>query len=230
MGRPADPHAKTDLLRAAEAVFAERGLDHAKVEEITSRAGRSKGAFYLHFSSKEDAFRQIVESLLARLASCLEDRHDLYGPAMPPDGGAAVLAFWHARDLEILEFMWRNRALVRLMLEGGKSAAYAHLIDEFAERSREQTERILRWGVQVGLYRADLDVEIASLVVAGAYDRLVREVVRKPRKPDLARVARALQRSLMLGIATPVLASHVEAPIQKKPGIGRVRRRISTGG
>src|SRR5690349_20696006 len=70
--RLADPNAKIDLLRAAEEVFAERGLDHAKVEQITERAGHSKGSFYLHFSSKEDAFRQIVESTLARLAACLD--------------------------------------------------------------------------------------------------------------------------------------------------------------
>ncbi|MGZ3427448.1 MAG: TetR family transcriptional regulator, partial [Polyangia bacterium] len=61
MARPPDPNAKIDLLRAAEAVFAERGLDHAKVGEITERAGHSKGSFYLHFENKEDAFRQIVE-------------------------------------------------------------------------------------------------------------------------------------------------------------------------
>ena len=72
MPRPADPNAKIDLLRAAEAVFVERGLDNAKVEEITERAGHSKGSFYLHFDSKEDAFRQIVESTLARLATCLD--------------------------------------------------------------------------------------------------------------------------------------------------------------
>ena len=71
MSRTPDLTVKIQLLRASEQVFAARGLALAKVEEITRRAGTSKGAFYLHFASKEEAFRQVVESFLARLASLL---------------------------------------------------------------------------------------------------------------------------------------------------------------
>ena len=78
MSRPADRRAKIELLRAAEAVFVEHGLGASKVEDITARASVSKGAFYLHFESKEDCFRQIVEGFVAKLASCLDD-----GPPPP---------------------------------------------------------------------------------------------------------------------------------------------------
>ena len=44
MPRLADHRAKIELLRAAEAEFAEHGLAAAKVEAITARAGVSKGA------------------------------------------------------------------------------------------------------------------------------------------------------------------------------------------
>src|SRR6188472_1728918 len=78
--RPADPNAKVALLRAAEAEFVERGLDRARVEDITARAGRSKGAFYLHFTSKEDVFRQIVDHFLSRMSDCIEGE-----PPLPAD-------------------------------------------------------------------------------------------------------------------------------------------------
>ncbi|HEY1584251.1 MAG TPA: helix-turn-helix domain-containing protein, partial [Polyangia bacterium] len=106
MARPADPNTKIDLLRAAEAVFAERGLDNAKVEEITERAGHSKGSFYLHFGSKEDAFRQIVESTLARLATCLDAGEIDKSVRLPP---AEHVEEWRAHDLEMFEFIWANR-------------------------------------------------------------------------------------------------------------------------
>ena len=60
MPRLADRRARIELLRAAEAAFTERGLAAARVEDITERAGVSKGAFYLHFQSKDDCFKQIV--------------------------------------------------------------------------------------------------------------------------------------------------------------------------
>src|SRR5580693_286916 len=100
MPRPADRRAKIELLRAAEAVFVEHGLTAAKVEDITARAGVSKGAFYLHFPTKEDCFRQIVEGFLAKLASCLDE-----GPPPMLVGGVSDLprhlAEWHAHDVEI---------------------------------------------------------------------------------------------------------------------------------
>ena len=71
MSRVADPTARISLLRAAEEVFAKKGLESAKVEEIARLAGVSKGAFYLHFSGKEEAFLQVVEAFLARCGSLL---------------------------------------------------------------------------------------------------------------------------------------------------------------
>jgi AcrR family transcriptional regulator len=203
MARPSDPNAKIQLLRAAETVFGERGLDQAKVEHITDRAGVSKGSFYLHFENKEDAFRQIVETMLARMASCIED--DLLVERTIPAGAVAaraVLDFWLEKDVEIFEFIWQNRRVVRLMLEGGRSASFAYLIDDFAERCRTHTKQFLEWGRSKGLYDKGLDVELASLLIAGAYDRVARQLVRADRKPNLRELFGSLQRLLVTGLGT----------------------------
>ncbi|HEY7956128.1 MAG TPA: helix-turn-helix domain-containing protein [Polyangia bacterium] len=207
MSRPADPNAKIDLLRAAEAVFVARGLDLARVEDITERAGRSKGAFYLHFGSKEDAFRQIVETMLARLADCIDEAAGDLEAESGLDGAPLFFQRWRDKDLEIFEFIWQNRGVVRLLLEGGKSAAFGYLIDEFAERSRRHTVRMLSWGVRQRMFRGDLDVELASLVIAGAYDRVARELVRRTRRPELARMLGEVQRLLLAGVQSRALAS-----------------------
>src|SRR6478609_1277980 len=111
MSRIADPRAKIELLRAAESVFAEHGLNASKVEHITARAGVSKGAFYLHFESKDDCWRQIIEGFVAKLANCL-DLPSVTGADLA-SGVAEHLEQWHRRDLEILEFCWQNRAIFR---------------------------------------------------------------------------------------------------------------------
>jgi AcrR family transcriptional regulator len=48
------------ILDAALSVFAEHGIDAAKLEEIAARAGVSKGTIYLYFSSKEELFKAVV--------------------------------------------------------------------------------------------------------------------------------------------------------------------------
>jgi AcrR family transcriptional regulator len=184
MPRVADRRVKIDLLRAAEAAFAERGLTRARVADITARAGVSKGAFYLHFKSKEDCFQQIVEGFIARLAGCVEPPVDLHDGA--PAAAAEILRRLHAHDIAVIEFCWQNRALLRMMLAGGGGAPYAYLIDEFAARMAKQSEGWLRIGMRVGLYRADMDPAVVAAMISGAYDRLVRELIQQERRPDIA--------------------------------------------
>jgi AcrR family transcriptional regulator len=214
MSRPADPNAKIDLLRAAEEVFLEHGLERARIEDITGRAGRSKGAFYLHFESKEEAFRQIVETFVARLSGCIDAANDAHLTAVAEP--ESFLQRWAEIDLEILEFMWQNRGVVQLMLEGGGSFDFNYLIDEFAERSRENTKRLLEWGAEHGLYRADLDVDVASLVMSGAYDRVVRDLVRRQRKPDLRAVVAELQKMLLVGAAHVRLREVIDSKVRNR--------------
>ena len=54
-----------DIVAAALAVFAEKGFAGAKMEEIASRAGLSKGALYLYFDTKEAVFRAVVQQAVA---------------------------------------------------------------------------------------------------------------------------------------------------------------------
>ncbi len=61
------------LLDAARAVFAEKGLDLARVDEITNRADVGKGTFYCHFRSKPQLIRELIKSILDQLATAVED-------------------------------------------------------------------------------------------------------------------------------------------------------------
>jgi len=58
--------ARTDMYRqhvleAAEAVFAERGFESAKLQDISRHAGVSMGTIYAVFASKEELFRAILD-------------------------------------------------------------------------------------------------------------------------------------------------------------------------
>lgn len=219
MARPSDPRARIELLRAAEAVFVEHGLEGAKVEEITRRAGRSKGSFYLHFASKEDAFRQIVESMVARLAAIIDAAQAEVAASDEP-----IAEAWLRADLELFEFLWRNRGVASLCLSGGGGAAFAYLVDELAERARVQSKSLLADGIRRGIYRDDLDLELTSLVVAGAYDRLARDLVRMRTKPDLRRWLAQAQKVLLCGIASDAVVRDRDSPVNLSPGPDSGRR------
>lgn len=67
--KPAEER-RDDLMRSAERLFLDKGFDPTTIEDITSGAAVSKGAFYLHFSSKAD----LVEALRSRFVQGLLDR------------------------------------------------------------------------------------------------------------------------------------------------------------
>ncbi len=222
MPRPSNPNARIQLLAAAEAVFAARGLDEAKVEEIATRAGLAKGSFYLHFESKEDAFRQLVEMMLARMKAQIE--------AMAEDAISAkaslaeVLEGWVAADLELFEFIWQNRAVVSLMLDGGRCAAFRHLVDGFCDEAAVKTKRLLLRGIEAGIYRRDLDIDVTAAFIAGAYDRLARQIVREPRRPDLTKLLREVQSLVLRGLASPTTVRELEELSRTGAHAGNGRR------
>lgn len=54
-----------EICAAALEVFAEKGFAAARLDEIASRAGVSKGTLYLYFKDKEDLFRAVVRDSIA---------------------------------------------------------------------------------------------------------------------------------------------------------------------
>ncbi|WP_263382194.1 TetR/AcrR family transcriptional regulator [Granulicella arctica] len=49
------------MLDASERVFVRDGYERAQIEAIAAEAGRTKGAVYAHFRSKEDIFFALIE-------------------------------------------------------------------------------------------------------------------------------------------------------------------------
>lgn len=52
---------RQQLLRSARVIFARDGFEHARLEDIASQAGKTRGAFYANFKDKEDVFCAIFE-------------------------------------------------------------------------------------------------------------------------------------------------------------------------
>jgi len=201
MPRASDPFARNRLIESARDVFSERGLDRAKVEDIAQRAGLSKGAFYLHFESKDEAFREVVRGVLDRLGQFL-DEDACQNASLEAFTSEDFLDEWVETDLRIFEYIWENRTLVRLTLEGGRSADYQHMVEHFAERVQKHIQNMLRIGMEASMYRADLNIATAACFIAGGYDRFARQLVRDTERPDLRSCLRDLQGMVLRGVGS----------------------------
>src|SRR5580704_19150613 len=57
---------RSHLMRSARHIFARDGFEHARIEDIASRARKTRGAFYDNFKDKEDVFLAIFEEDVVR--------------------------------------------------------------------------------------------------------------------------------------------------------------------
>lgn len=59
------------ILRAATEEFAENGLAGARIDRIAGKAGINKAMIYYHFSSKENLYKEVIDSQIDKLGSVI---------------------------------------------------------------------------------------------------------------------------------------------------------------
>jgi AcrR family transcriptional regulator len=206
MARTPRPGARGALLDAARDEFARHGLERARVEDVARRAGMSKGAFYLHFATKEDAFREIVSRFLGALEDHALRRDELEERAAREGlrgGGEPLTVRIDAEcavDVDMLEVLWRNRQILAAV-EGASGRLYRELVDDFRRKMRQLVSRRMVGGMCAGArVRGDVPPDVIADIVVGAYEDFARRMIDMKEKPDLALWARSLLLVLYEGI------------------------------
>src|SRR3954462_13355794 len=93
-----------DLVRATRALFDERGMQDAPIEEIARAVGIARGLIYRQFSSKEELFVLTVTDYLAELEGILgaASRSEL-GPVAQLEAWAEAYAGFCMRSPAVLD-------------------------------------------------------------------------------------------------------------------------------
>ncbi|HEX5226546.1 MAG TPA: TetR family transcriptional regulator [Bryobacteraceae bacterium] len=162
------------LLDAARRIFSRDGFEASRIEDIATATGHTRGAFYAHFSSKEDLFFALFEQeagdRLRELRTVLERCPDAEKRL------AELRKFYVARvsdrqwvmlSLEFKLFALRHPKLRarlarthRRIRESLKIETISRLIPELMESGRESRE----------VRRVALEAALNGLVLECAYD------------------------------------------------------------
>ena len=215
MARPPRPGTHQALLDAARDEFARHGLERARVEDVSRRAGVSKGAFYLHFRSKEEAFEQIVQRFIGALEEQARRRHEAEERFAAEHTGEHGAARYQARldlevaqDAEMLEVLWRNRTVLGA-LDTAATTRFAQLLFDARRRMRALVAGRVAEQQAAGRFRRDVDPAVAGDLLVGTYEGFARRMVEMKARPDLAGWARSLLVILYEGL---ILRTRAEPP------------------
>ena len=151
---------RTRVLEAAQAVFAERGLD-LEMGEVAARAHLGVGTLYGHFANREDLLRAIVERAVDDALG--QWRAALEGTSADPRGALEALVF---AGLSVQQQYASLFAVIR-------DHRLAKLLDpSYGPTTRNRflaiPQELIEHGLQAGLFRSDLDPEMAAITLIGA--------------------------------------------------------------
>jgi AcrR family transcriptional regulator len=88
---------RAEILLAAQKIFASKGFDATRMEEIAKAARLAKGTLYRYFRSKDAVYQATVQQALDKLAD-LTDAHVQAAPDFASKLAAFIsvrIAFWH---------------------------------------------------------------------------------------------------------------------------------------
>ncbi len=152
------------ILEAALDAFADTGYHQTSLEEVARRAGVSKALIYDHFSSKQELYRELLETYVHELL----DRVGSAAMSIPEGGEVRLIA-----GLEgFLEFVDERRDAWRMLIRNRASDdvadSFERLFDEVAAMigslmAEDMPPTILPEGVEF-----DLVVEATSRQLVGS--------------------------------------------------------------
>jgi len=175
------------LLKAARAIFIERGYHATRPQDIARAADVGHGTFYLHFADKQACFLAFAEEARAELARFVGER--LAGiEGVEPQLRALIEA--------VLDYADENRGVLTAAMTDVSVISARPGSKSLVERWAEEWAARIRVGARFGAIHGDYDAEVAGHAIVG----LIRGAAgcgRRRRAPLVDTVVRFLVRALV---------------------------------
>jgi len=195
------------LVQAALELFSERGFRATAMLDVAERAGVTKGAFYHHFSSKEDVLEWIHEEFITLALRLQKEAYEKYDDV-----------------LELMQQLVYDLVMVTLQYQPHVRIFFQEVHELSDERRKAILDKrrqafdayrvVIERGIKEGVFDPSLDADVAARGVVGmgvwsyqwyrADARLPAEVIAK----QYTRMAMASLRPVALAATTLTFGEH----------------------
>lgn len=161
MARTMDRMARrSEIVAAATAAFAERGIANTAVSDIVKAAGVAQGTFYLYFKSKDD----VVVAAAERIGDIMVD--GIERAVAMPDRSAVVKFLALVDQLSNFTSAPDASELIEIMHLEGNRALHDRLTEQLTPRFVSIIERVINQGLTEGVFAVP-DARVAAWFVLG---------------------------------------------------------------
>ena len=150
---------KKRLYEIAEKMFMERNFSDVNLEDITDEAGITKGAFYVHFESKDALIAQLVADHTARIDTDYKAFVENLPDDMPSSSVFLALGDKIADTLSNMLGCKNMKRVYQILLAGTVST---EAIKGYGRELYVLFYSILEKGIRCGEFRSSLPIEALS--------------------------------------------------------------------
>ena len=163
------------IVAAAKEEFLEKGFEQAAMREIAFRAGISAAGIYRHFKDKEELFARVVQPAIDALMSWYNRYREVDYGFLREERLDEV---WNSgADVEmILQVVYPNFDLFKLIICKAEGTRYAHFIHELVEMEQKETLNFMEEAKKRGISVKEIRPEEMHLLMS-AYVTALFEVV-----------------------------------------------------
>jgi TetR/AcrR family fatty acid metabolism transcriptional regulator len=163
--RISDKHDK--IIQAAIKVFAQKGFFSARISDIAQKAKVADGTIYLYFNNKYDILLSVFEEEVGKI---VEKTEKLLSKEDDPEKMLEIYTLQHLTAMkksknlaEVIQIELRQSNKVIRDYRDNKFSEYIGIIAE-----------IIKKGQKSGIYRKDINPDIAKRTYFGALDEVSR--------------------------------------------------------
>jgi AcrR family transcriptional regulator len=177
---------RAQIIEAATAVFAEKGLDRATMAEIADAAGINKATIYLYFDSKAALTQAIAEAIFAQELADLQAAYESPGTAIE-----RLTAFYEAliRDEGLIADEVGVLPLMPIIYEfyalGLRRDDVRAVLADFLNHSAALLAAIIQEGIESGEFVATTDPSRAARALDALMSGTVLHWVYTPEEVDV---------------------------------------------
>jgi TetR/AcrR family transcriptional regulator len=180
--RPRSEAKRTRIIDAAMRHFAEQGYHAARVGDIAAQLGIAKGSVFQHFGSKDGLFFEVYKKAVRAFPAYLDAPADIQA-----NGFFEVLRYWLVRTEHMLHEDWIPYR-VSLLGNYGTDLTLKREINRFLMTEDPYgTVAFVRFGIQRGELRKDLDLEMIVSILDWMMERFQDALLTEELDPGLFR-------------------------------------------
>lgn len=180
--RPRSEAKRGRIVEAATKHFAEYGYHAARVGDIAIALGIAKGSIFQHFGSKDGLFFEVYKRAVRSFSRYLD-----VAPGVREEGFFEILRYWLARTEHLVHEDWIPYR-ISLLGNYGTDLVLKREINRFLiTEDPYGTVEFVRFGLERGELRDDLDVEMMVSIIDWMVERFQDALLTAELDPGLFR-------------------------------------------